>query len=181
MDLLWRYMRKRGRMTAMYVDRDSIFRAEKRDPHDPQPTLTQFKRALNELQIGLILANTPQAKGRVERFNKTAQDRLVKELRLAGATTMEQANEVLDKVFLPWFNRRCVVPPVSPNNAHRPLHQSMRLGSILSIQEKRKVTNDYTIRLDNHVYQILPPALPGLRGGWVTIEKRLDGKLHLGK
>jgi hypothetical protein len=179
MDLLGRYLRRRGRMTAMYVDRDSIFRAEDHDPHDPQPTLTQFKRALDELEIDLILANSPQAKGRVERFNKTAQDRLVKELRLAGATTMEQANGVLEKVFLPWFNRRCVVDPVSPNNAHRPLHPSMSLAGILSIQDKRHVTNDYTIRLDNEIYQLLPPALPGLRGGMVTVERRLDGSLHL--
>jgi len=179
MDLLRRYLRKRGRMTAMYVDRDSIFRAEDHDPYDPQPTLTQFKRALDELEIGLILANTPQAKGRVERFNKTAQDRLVKELRLAGATTMEQANEVLENVFLPWFNRRCVVPPASRNNAHRPLHPSMSLASILSLQDKRHVANDYTIRLDNQLYQILPPAWPGLRGGRVTVERRLDGSLHL--
>jgi hypothetical protein len=179
MDLLKRYLRKRGRMTAMYVDRDSIFRAEKRDPDNPQPTLTQFKRALDELEIGLILANSPQAKGRVERFNKTAQDRLVKELRLAKATTMEQANKVIEEKFLPWFNRRCTVKAASPNNAHRPLHQSMNLASILSIQDKRHVTNDYTIRLDNQVYQLLPPALGGLRGGHVTIETRLDGTMHI--
>jgi len=179
MDLLGRYLRNRGRMTAMYVDRDSIFRAEKRDSDYVQPTLTQFKRALEELEIGLILANSPQAKGRVERFNKTAQDRLVKELRLAGATTMEQANKVLQEKFLPWFNRRCAQPPASPNNAHRPLHPSMNLAAILSIQDKRHVTNDYTIRLDNQLYQLLPPALPGLRDGKVTIEKRLDGTLHI--
>ena len=179
MDLLARYLRKRGRMTAMYVDRDSIFRAERHDPHDPQPTLTQFKRALCELEIGLILANTPQAKVRVERFNKTAQDRLVKELRLAKASTMPEANQVLEKVFLPWFNQRCTVKPSSPNNAHRPLHPSMQLPAILSIQEKRHVTNDYTIRLDNQLYQLLPPALPGLRGGKVTAQKRADGTLHL--
>jgi hypothetical protein len=179
MDLLRRYLRKRGRMTAMYVDRDSIFRAQNHDPYDPQPTLTQFKRALCELEIDLILANTPQAKGRVERFNKTAQDRLVKELRLAGARTMEQANEVLEKVFLAWFNRRCVVDAVSPNNAHRPVHPSMSLAAILSIQDKRHVANDYTIRLDNEIYQLLPPALSGLRGGRVTVERRLDGSLHL--
>jgi hypothetical protein len=179
MDLLGRYVRKRGRMTAMYVDRDSIFRAEDQDPHDPQPTLTQFKRALDELEIGLILANSPQAKGRVERFNKTAQDRLVKELRLARATTMEQANKVLEEMFLPWFNRRCVVKPVSNNNAHRPLHPSMKLPSILSIQDRRHVANDYTIRRDNQFYQLLPPALPGLRGGRVTVERRLDGSLHV--
>ncbi len=179
LDLLGRYLRRRGRMTAMYVDRDSIFRAEDHDPNDPQPTLTQFKRALNELEIDLILANSPQAKGRVERFNKTAQDRLVKELRLAKATTLEEANEVVEKVFLPWFNRRCAVKPASANNAHRPLHASMNLAGILSLQDQRKVTNDYTIRLENHLYQLLPPALPGLRGGRVTVEKRLDGSLHL--
>jgi len=179
MNLLGRYLRKRGRMKAMYVDRDSIFRAENHDPHDPQPVLTQFKRALEELRIELILANSPQAKGRVERFNKTAQDRLVKELRLAGASTIEQANEVLEKVFLGWFNRRCTVRPAMPNNAHRPLHPSMDLKAILSVQDKRKVTNDYTIRLDNQLYQILPPALPGLRGGWVIVERRLDGRLRL--
>jgi len=179
MDLLRRYLGKRGRMAGMYVDRDSIFRAEDHDPQDPQPRLTQFKRALNELEVDLILANSPQAKGRVERFNKTAQDRLVKELRLAKATTLEQANAVLEKVFLPWFNRRCTVPPASPNDAHRALHPSMNLAAILSLQDKRKVANDYTIRLDNQLYQILPPALPGLRGGRVIIEKRLDGSLHL--
>jgi hypothetical protein len=179
MDLLGRYLRKRGRMGSMYVDRDSIFRAEDHHPSDPRPTLTQFKRALDELQIELILANSPQAKGRVERFNKTAQDRLVKELRLAGASTMDEANVIVERVFLPWFNRRCTVRPSSPNNAHRPLHPSMPLAAILSVQDQRKVTNDYTIRLDNVIYQLLPPALPGLRGGTVTIEKRLDGSLKL--
>src|ERR1035437_543455 len=179
MDLLGRYFRKHGRMVAMYVDRDSIFRAEDRHPDDPRPLLTQFSRALQELQIELILAYSPQAKGRIERFFQTAQDRLVKELRLEKAGTMEQANEVLDRIFLPWFNRRCSVPPASPNQAHRPLHPSMQLESILIIQEKRKVANDYTIRLDNQVYQLLKPALPGLRRGWVTVEKRLDGTLHI--
>jgi hypothetical protein len=179
MDLLGRYLRKRGRMTAMYVDKDSIFRAEKRDSDYVQPTLTQFKRALGELEIGLILANSPQAKGRVERFNKTAQDRLVKELRLAKASTLEQANLVMEQSFLPWFNRRCTVKPASPNDAHRPLHPSMQLPAILSIQHKRHVANDYTIRLNNQIYQLLPPALPGLRGGRVTVEQRLDGSLRL--
>ena len=179
MDLVWRYIKRHGRMAAMYVDRDGIFRAEDHDPYDPQPTLTQFSRALDDLDIQLILAYSPQAKGRIERFFQTAQDRLVKELRLAKATTIEEANAVLQKTFLRWFNRWCVVRPASPNDAHRPLEASMRLESILSFQEKRKVGNDYTIRLDNQVYQLLPPVLPGQRGGWVTVEKRLNGTLHL--
>jgi len=179
MDLLGRYLRRHGRMAAMYVDRAGIFRAEDHDPYDPQPSLTQFSRALEELGIQLILAYSPQAKGRIERFFQTAQDRLVKELRLAKAATMEEANAVLQKTFLRWFNRWCVVKAVSPNDAHRPLEASMRLESILSFQENRKVGNDYTIRLDNQVYQLLPPALPGQRGGWVTVEKRLNGTLHV--
>ena len=179
MDLLQRYLRRHGRMVAMYVDRDSIFRAEDKHPHDPRPVLTQFSRALQELQIELILAYSPQAKGRIERFFQTAQDRLVKELRLAKAKTMEQANAVLETVFLPWFNRWKSVQPASRNDAHRPLHPSLCLESILSLHDRRKVTNDYTIRLDNQIYQLLKPALPGLRGGRVTVEKRLDGSLHI--
>ncbi|KKN95419.1 hypothetical protein LCGC14_0179460, partial [marine sediment metagenome] len=108
-----------------------------------------------------------------------AQDRLVKELRLAGATTIEEADEVLDKTFLPWFNRRCTVKPASANNAHRPLHPSMKPAAILSVQERRKVANDYTIRFDNTIYQLLPPARPGLRGGWVIVEMRTDRSLHI--
>ena len=158
----------------MYVDRDSVFRAETRHPSDPRPVLTQFSRALKQLDIALILANSPQAKGRIERFFQTAQDRLVKELRLAGASAMAQANEVLERTFLPWFNRWCSVKPASPNDAHRRLHPSMNLPSILSLQDRRKVTNDYTIRLDNVLYQLLKPAYPGLRGGRVTIERWLD-------
>jgi len=179
MDLLGRYLKRHGRMAAMYVDRDGIFRAEDYDPYDPQPTLTQFSRALEELDIRLILAYSPQAKGRIERFFQTAQDRLVRELRLADATTFDEANTVLQKTFLPWFNRWCSVRPASPNDAHRLLDPSMRPESILSFQEKRKVGNDYTIRLDGQVYQLLPPALPGERGGWVTVEKRLKGTLHV--
>jgi hypothetical protein len=176
MDLLGRYLRKHGRMVAMYTDHDSVFCGE---CPDKKPAKTQFARALEELDIGWIPAGSPQAKGRVERFNGTAQDRLVKELRLAGATTMEQANEVVDNIFLPWFNRRCVVRPGSLNDAHRALHPSMNLAAILSIHQKRRVANDYTIRLDNRIYQLLPPAYPGLRGGRVTIQKRLDGSLHI--
>ena len=179
MDLLGRYLRKHGRMGALYVDRDSIFRAEDRDPRDPQPVLTQFSRALEELSIELILAYSPQAKGRIERFFQTAQDRLVKELRLAGPATIQEANDVLQKTFLPLLNRRFTSKPASDNNAHRPLHPSMNLKAALSIQETRVVAGDYTIRLHNVLYQLLPPARPGLRGGKVIIEKRIDGSLHI--
>jgi transposase len=178
LDLLGRYLRKHRRMLALYTDRHSIFWGEDRTD-DPQPTVTQFRRALDELGIEWIPAHSPQAKGRVERFNQTAQDRLVKELRLAKVVSLEQANEVLEAKFLPWFNRRCSVRPVSANDAHRPIHPTMDLAAILSVQEIRTVGNDYTFRLDSQVYQLPPPPLPGLRRGKVIIEQRLDGSTHV--
>ena len=177
MDLLDRYLHKHGRMTAMYVDGNSIFREEGKEGFKAPET--QFARALRELDIKLIPAHSPQAKGRVERLNGTAQDRLVKELRLAGARTMDEANVVLEEKFLPWFNRRCTVKPLSPNDAHRRIDPSMNLAAILSFQEKRTVANDYTIRYENRFYQILPPPYPGLRGGKVVVETRWDASIHL--
>lgn len=176
MDLLWRWLKKHGRPVGLYSDRDSIFRAE---DALADSTPTQFSRALQELGIGWIGAYSPQAKGRIERLWGTAQDRLVKELRLARARTMEQANRVLEQKFLPWFNRRCTVKPASSNDAHRPVHPSMDLAAILSIQETRVVANDYTIRFSNRVYQLFKPVWPGERGGRVVIEQRLDGSLHI--
>ena len=176
MDVLSRWIGRHGRPLAWYSDRHGIFRAE--DALD-NPVPTQFSRALKELDIGLICANSPQAKGRVERLWGTAQDRLVKELRLAKCATLQQANEVLETRFLPWFNRRCVVKASSPSDAHRALGPELNLSAILSHQTMRIVANDYTIRFENQVYQLLPPAWPGERGGRVTVEWRLDGSMHV--
>jgi len=175
-DVLRRWLRKHGRPVALYTDYDSTF---VNNTPGCRAVPTQLSRALCELDIQWIPAGSPQAKGRVERFNGTAQNRLVKELRLAGTSTMDEANRVLERVFLPWFNRRCSVRPASANDAHRPLASSMNLASILSHQDRRKVANDYTIQFENRVYQILPPAEPGLRGGWVIVERRSNGSLHL--
>jgi len=180
MDVLGRWMRKHGRPVSWYSDRHGIFRAEEKvSGYDEKRSVpTQFSRALSELGMELILANSPQAKGRVERAWGTAQDRLVKELRLAGAKTIEQANAVLEEKFLPWFNRRCTVKPASANDAHRPIGD-LDMKAILSIQEQRVVANDYTICLKNRVYQLLAPALPGERGGQVIVEKRADGAMKI--
>jgi hypothetical protein len=176
MDVLSRWIGKHGRPLAWYSDRHGIFRAE--DALD-NPVATQFSRGLKELEIELICANSPQAKGRVERLWGTAQDRLVKELRLAKCTTLQQANQVLETKFLPWFNRRCVAKASSPNDAHRALGRTHDLAAILSHQTMRVVANDYTIRFGNQVYQLLPPAWPGERGGKVIVEWRLDGSMHV--
>jgi hypothetical protein len=181
MGILRRWIEKHGRPGSWYSDRHGIFRAEETVAgYDrKQSVFTQFSRALKELDVELILAGSPQAKGRVERLWGTAQDRLVKELRLARARTIEQANGVLDSKFTPWFNRRCTHKAASANDAHRPSGKSLDLDAILSIQHERVVANDYTIRMENRVYQLLPPAWPGLRKGKVIVEQRADGSMHV--
>ena len=179
MDLLGRWLRQYGRPLALYTDRHSIFEPqEKGQPlADPDAT-TQFGRALEELDVELIRAHSPQAKGRVERSFGTAQDRWVKELRLAGAKTCGEANAVLEKL-VPDHNRRFGKPARQPNDAHRRLGPSHRLESILSIQATRVVSNDYVVRWANRFYQLLPPVHPGERGGRVVIEQRLDGSMAI--
>jgi hypothetical protein len=176
MDLLGRWLRQYGRPLALYTDRHSIF-----EPQDKGRALTegitQFGRALCELEVELIRARSPQAKGRVERLFGTAQDRWVKEMRLKAVRTLDQANEVLG-ALLPEHNRRLGKKPKDDTDAHRALgvHD---LGAILSIQTQRVVSNDYVVRFDNRFYQLLPPAQPGLRGAKVVIEQRLDGSLKI--
>ena len=179
MDLLGVWLRKHGRPHALYTDRHSIFEPhEKGQPLADPNALTQFGRALGELDIELIRAHSPQAKGRVERSFGTAQDRWVKELRLAKAKTCEQANAVLEKL-VPDHNRRFAKPALKPTDAHRRLGPSHRLESILSIQVERVVANDYVVRWANRFYQLLPPVHPGERGGRVVIEERLDGTVAI--
>ena len=176
MEVLWRWIERHGRPLSWYCDRHGIFRAEDKEG---RAVATQFSRALDELDIQLIPAHSPQAKGRIERLWGTAQDRLVKELRLAGACTLEQANGVLEGKFLPWFERACTEPAASVNDAHRALGVGHDLAAILSEQHQRVVANDYTVRFECRQFQLLPPVWPGERGGKVTIQRRLDGSMHI--
>ena len=176
-DLVGRWLEKYGRPLAFYTDHDSVF--EISSPAKQTGAMTQFERAMAELKIELILAGSPQAKGRVERSHGTMQDRWVKLLRLAGVTTREEANQYVDKKLLPDHNRRFSKPAASPNDSHRPLGPRQNPAAILSIQESRVVANDYTLRFDNHAYQLNKPVYPGLRGGRVILEQRLDGTLAI--
>jgi transposase-like protein len=173
MDMTERWLRRHGRPRAFYTDKDSVFQWQSKGR--AAEGLTQFGRALQELDVELILAHSPQAKGRVERLFGTAQDRWVKELRLAKITTRAAANELVRRQLVPEFNRRFTVRPTAGADAHRALGRSYCLPAILSVQTKRVVTNDYTIRWHNHWYQLHKPALPGLRGGQVIVEERRDG------
>jgi hypothetical protein len=186
MRLLWSYLERHGRPVSFYTDKASLFHtAEKRRRDRPgelvdavQMPPTQIGRALRELGIAWIAAHSPQAKGRVERSFQTAQDRLVKGLRVAGAKTLADANRYLEQEFLPWWNQRLVVAPVNPTDAHRPLQAAHDLAAILSSVETRQVGNDYTLRIHGNKYRIARASIRlGLRGASVRVEKRLDGRL----
>jgi hypothetical protein len=184
--LLWSYLEKFGRPLTFYTDKASLFQtAEKRKRDEPgvekdavEMPPTQIGRALQELGISWIAAHSPQAKGRVERNFGTAQDRLVKGMRVAGARTIQQANEYLTHEYLVWWERELTVEAANPDDAHRRLDKSHHLAASLSHVETRQVRNDYTLRWDGKLYQIERQAVvSGLRGANVRVERRLDGSL----
>ena len=178
------YLLLHGRPLAFYVDKDSIYKINRQATieeqlRDEQP-LTQFTRAMKELGIEVLAAHSPQAKGRVERGFDTHQDRLVKELRLAGISTMEAANPFLKDVYIPDHNARCAVEPANHTDAHRPLLPAHRLDEILSIRTERVVGNDFTLRYHNQFFQISPAQTVRVRPkDTVLVEIRLDGSTHL--
>jgi hypothetical protein len=175
LDLLGTWLRAYGRPLAVYTDRHSIFEPQDKGRALPDG-VTQFGRALGELDVELIRAHSPQAKGRVERLFGTLQDRWVKELRLAGVRTLEGANALLTRL-VPEYNRRFTRVARRPTDAHRRLGPSHRLEAILSVQAERVVSNDYVVRFGGRFYQLLKPVYAGERGGRVVIERRLDGTL----
>src|ERR1700720_3281976 len=139
---------------------------------------TQIGRALWELDIVWIAAHSPQAKGRVERSFQTAQDRLVKGLRVAGAKTLKQANAYLETEFIVWWNNTLAVTPASGDDALGPLGKEHSLAASLSYVETRQVSNDYTIQVDRKTWQIARARIcAGLRGADVRVELRLDGSM----
>lgn len=179
MMLLHEYVQRYGRPVAIYADRASHFTTtrcasvdEELEGSDAQ---TQIQRAFKELDIEYIKAYSPQAKGRVERLFKTLQDRLVKAMRRAGITNIEQANQFVEHEFMPMWNQRFAVEPACAVNAHRS-RKGYDLNAIFSVQHKRTVTSDYTIQIKNERLQILKTSIkPGLRKARVIVEERLDG------
>jgi transposase len=180
--VLWGYLERWGRPVQFYTDKSSLFtvnrpRVEAAD-EAVKEEMTQIGRALRELGIGWIAAHSPQAKGRIERFFGTAQDRLVKGLRLARADRLEEAQTYLEQEYLPQWNQSFTVVPQGRSDAHRPLRAEHRLAAILGHVEARTVTSDYTIRYQGKTYQIARGDIrPGLRGGQVRVEQRLDGSM----
>ena len=174
------WLRRYGRPLAHYTDKNSIFRMAGRatlgEQLRGQEACSQFGRALQELGIEWIAAQSPQAKGRIERLFKTLQDRLVKELRLAGIDSIEAANHFLQTRFLPEWEERFTVLPRNPRNAHRRLGREHRLEEILSVRVARKVAQDHTVSWDGNRWGVpREEVCAGLRGAQVEIERRLDG------
>ncbi len=174
------WLRRYGRPLAHYTDKNSIFQKAGPQPLPEQlrgdALRTQFGRALHELGIEWIAAHSPQAKGRIERLFATLQDRLVKEMRLAGIDSIAAANHFLEMRFLPAWEERFTVAARRPRNAHRRLDPEQRPEEILSVRVGRQVADDHTVSWDGNRWGVpREEVCAGLRGAQVEIERRLDG------
>ena len=172
------YVTKHGKPLAYYSDKFGVFRVN--IPNAMSGTgLTQFGRALQELEIELICAHTPQAKGRVERANQTLQDRLVKEMRLRGISSAEEGNAYLPE-FIEEYNRRFAVAPRSTEDAHRPVRASERLDRIFSLCESRRLTKTLSLSYEGVIYQIQTKrAAYTMRGARVEVRKTSTGEVSI--
>ena len=173
-----KYIEKFGRPVSFYVDFGSVFSVNLNNPERDKKT--QFETIMKDLLIKVSHATSPQAKGRVERANKTLQDRLVKEMRLEGISSMDSANSYLQNSgFIAKHNEKFTVPPAIEHNAHRSIN-GYNLNNIFCSRETRVVTNDFTvqykrkvIQLEKHQQTIIRPK------NQVIICEHLDGNLTM--
>lgn len=172
------YLERHGKPVAFYSDKAGVFRVNAREAKGGNG-FTQFGRAMSELNIDVICANTPAAKGRVERAHLTLQDRLVKELRLRGISTVEGANQYAPE-FTRDFNRRFGREPCNPHDAHRPLLPHDKLEVIFRRQEERRLTKDLTLNYKCVLYLIEPTEeTRALRGKRVMVHESEDGQVRI--
>lgn len=174
------YILKNGCPRTIYLDKFSTYRMTQKNAKNNHDLLTQFQRACNQLGIESIPANTPQAKGRVERMFQTLQDRLIKELRLANVNNMEDGNNFLKKVFIPDFNKRFGRQAANSTNLHKKLKKNdiEKLSSIFSRQSFRVVQNDFTISFNNTWYQLIEKQPVTIRKQEkIKIEEWTDGSI----
>jgi len=172
------YIKAYGIPQSIYLDKHTTYKSPKKptveDELNNREFLSQFERAAKELGITVIHANSAPAKGRIERSFKTDQDRLVKELRLAGINTIEEANKFL-KNYWPKHNKRFSVQPLKEGNLHRPAPKDMDLDAILCRKTEHPLRNDFTVVHDKKLYQILDKQA----GRKVTVEERINGALYI--
>jgi transposase len=181
MTLLWKWIETFGIPAALYTDRKNLYvpdtEAALRARLEGEEKLTQFGRACHKLGIGIIAAHSPQAKGRVERSNQTYQDRLVKELRLAGISDRDSANEFLYGGFLEELNSKFAVEPRAGQDFHRAA-QGYDLASIFCLEEERGLSRDWIVRFENDFYQLKRQSKYQPATGKVFVRKHLNGELH---
>jgi hypothetical protein len=170
LELLQMHFQKYGRPLSFYVDKHSVFRVN-REELKKSSGITHFQKVLNELDIELICANSPQAKGRVERKNGVFQDRLVKEMRLAGINTIEEANQFLPH-FLNEHNKRFGKAAPNTEDAHRPLRQQDNLNKIFARKDKRKLSKNLTFQHKGILYLIETKTPNRLQHAFVDISWR---------
>lgn len=178
MDSMKRYIRQYGIPQSVYLDKHTTYKswaqATIEEQLSDQKPMSHFEKSLAALEVEVIHANSPQAKGRVERLFKTLQDRLVREMRLLGINSVEEANAFLE-TYLPKHNMRFQKQARLNADLHRPALHARELDYIFCIREDRTVKNDFTIAYDGKLYQIEQVT----RAEKVVVEKRLDGSLHI--
>ena len=178
----WEYIELNGIPTEIYLDKFSTYKINHKMAEDNTDLPTQFKRAMKELGTSLISANTPQAKGRIERLFETLQDRLVKEMRLLNIDNIESANIFLKDRFVPWFNSRFAVTSKSRLDCHRSLDPTSwsKLKSIFAKHYVRGINNDFTIQYRTKWYQLKQiQPLTVYKTDKVLIEERLDESIAI--
>ena len=178
MDSLKGYIKKHGIPTSIYLDKHSTYKINKKEtyrqwPFRDEEELTQFGRACQQLGIELIYANSPQAKGRIERLFETLQDRLVKEMRLENIKTVKEANKFLTR-YLPKFNKKFMVASKRSGDVHRD-SRGINLDEILSIQTQRVLRNDRTVVHNKQWYQVLAKT----RAKKVIVHEYVNGKMAI--
>ncbi len=168
------YIERHGRPLSIYLDKFSTYKVNHKNAVDNKDLLTQFQRTTTELGIKLITANSPEAKGRVEKMNGTLQGRLVRELRFRKIKNVKEANQFLNEEFIPEFNAKFSVVAKNKTDLHRQIDKKADLEQIFSLHEERTVGNDYVVRYKNKYYQLdeIQPTTV-YKGSKVIIETRL--------
>lgn len=176
MDSFKRYVKRYGIPVNVYLDKHTTYKSPKKAAfpgYDEEP-LSQFERAMKELGVEVKHAHSPQAKGRIERLFRTFQDRVVKEMRLRGIKTIDEANKFLAS-YLPFYNKKFAVTAKERNDLHRDIPKGMNLNSILCIKTERILRNDFTVAHSRKLYQIQDK----IKAGKVIVEERINGTLAI--
>jgi hypothetical protein len=176
------YVEEIGKPVSIYLDKFSTYKVNHKAAVDNSNLITQFERVTRTLGILIIFANSPQAKGRVERLFQTLQDRLVKELRLARINNPTEGNAFLKEIFIPKFNQQFSIIPAKEGNVHKPIanEEKQRIKHIFSIHQTRQVNNDFTVQFKNYWYQLAEIQPTTVRPQEIVlVETWLDGSIHI--